>query len=72
MDAGDPEIKAYCERMESVWRHAANQYDFIDAAPGKSCQDLSGRCAELSGACGQDVCRSATTLGLLPPRGTLE
>jgi hypothetical protein len=32
MDARDPEIKAYCERMESVWRRAASQYDFIEAS----------------------------------------
>jgi len=31
MDARDPEIKTYCDRMESVWRHAASQYDVIEA-----------------------------------------
>jgi hypothetical protein len=34
MDARDPEIKAYCERMESVWRHVADQYEFIEDSKG--------------------------------------
>ena len=35
MDARDPEIKAYCERMESVWRDVANQYEFIESVDSK-------------------------------------
>jgi len=35
IDARDPEIKAYCERMESVWRHVANQYEFTESVDSK-------------------------------------
>jgi hypothetical protein len=31
LEARDPEIKAYCERMESVWRYVANRYEPIES-----------------------------------------